>query len=488
MRTAHRGGEVSPTSDGPTIDSQFRDRQQYAASSDADSGTERGKPQSVTQFESVDLGGVTVHQSHPRGAFLWPIATANALGLSAAGPQSEERYSVAALELLAAKAVADISAFPNRGRSPSANRRLQGDAASSLGPMAAQLTVPSDIRFNPLNIAPASSVPSVNAATGAVNSQALSGLVASSAMAPANSSEQFQQFHALFLRAAGSPAVRAAQALAMITKAAAAGNSAMPDLRDRAALAWDVMPMVSAAYLVEQQSAQSQSATSDELTALQLNSIFENGGLGDVGNFDMVAPGSDRGVSAAPSSRQSRAQTPWFARMSGGVGQALGSLVKRESRSSSGDWSESWSGDAKRGESARSRTAESMTQVENIAAVRRPPTAAAEMVRTGTAARASEAELPSWFEAAARKMFGEQSALTDGISLADMTLIQSAPAQQIAASTVGETAASTPSSTSSASHNNAQQAFDVESIARDVYRAVLQIMDSVRARNGEPYL
>ena len=47
----------------------------------------------------------------PRGAFLWPAATTAALGLNAATPDGEMSMSVAALELLAAQAVAELGTF-----------------------------------------------------------------------------------------------------------------------------------------------------------------------------------------------------------------------------------------------------------------------------------------------------------------------------------------------------------------------------------------
>ena len=132
----------------------------------------------------------------------------------------------------------------------------------------------------------------------------------------------------------------------------------------------------------------------------------------------------------------------------------------------------------------------SSSSASGAGAVRRAPTAAAEMVRTG-ARRTGESEIPDWFEKAARKMFGEPSGtVADGLSMADLTLINSAAPQQVAASTRGETVApsAAPSVASATTEGGGGNKIDIERTARDVYRAVLQIMEAARARNGEPYL
>jgi hypothetical protein len=52
-----------------------------------------------------------VQKRTPRGAYLWPSATTAALGLMAPSPDSEQSMSVAALELLAAQAVAELGTY-----------------------------------------------------------------------------------------------------------------------------------------------------------------------------------------------------------------------------------------------------------------------------------------------------------------------------------------------------------------------------------------
>lgn len=129
-----------------------------------------------------------------------------------------------------------------------------------------------------------------------------------------------------------------------------------------------------------------------------------------------------------------------------------------------------------------------------VGALLRVPTASQEMVQTGRPSGrfgGGEVEIPTWFEAAARKMFeSQQSSMGGDISLAELTLISSAPSTQIAASTRGTPGASSPLGPGAAGHAEAKpgQKIDIEKIANEVYRQILAMMDAARARNGEPYL
>jgi hypothetical protein len=124
----------------------------------------------------------------------------------------------------------------------------------------------------------------------------------------------------------------------------------------------------------------------------------------------------------------------------------------------------------------------------------RVPTAAQEMVQTGRPSGrfgGGEVEIPTWFEAAARKMFESQSgSMGEGISMAELTLISSTPSNQIAASTRGTPGANTPVSSGAAGNAEPKpgQKVDIEKIANEIYRQILAMMDMARARNGEPYL
>jgi hypothetical protein len=125
-------------------------------------------------------------------------------------------------------------------------------------------------------------------------------------------------------------------------------------------------------------------------------------------------------------------------------------------------------------------------------AVLRAPTAAQELVQTGRPSGrfgGGEQELPAWFEQAARKMLEDRSSVSDGISLAELTLVQTAAPQQIAASSRhdgGHTQPVTPSP--GATVGAEKDKIDIEKLANDVYREILALMDIARARNGEPYL
>jgi hypothetical protein len=126
-----------------------------------------------------------------------------------------------------------------------------------------------------------------------------------------------------------------------------------------------------------------------------------------------------------------------------------------------------------------------------VGAVLRPPTAAQELVQTGRSSGrygGGEVEIPSWFESAARKMFdSQQSSVSEGISIAELTLIQNAPAHQIAASTRTAASPVAPSIGSSTDSKGGQKV-DIEKLANEIYRQILTMMDAARARNGEPYL
>jgi hypothetical protein len=80
--------------------------------------------------------------------------------------------------------------------------------------------------------------------------------------------------------------------------------------------------------------------------------------------------------------------------------------------------------------------------------------------------------------------------MSDGISLAELTLVSAAPSTQIAASSRGvQSAAPTvPQPSSPQTAAGATPQIDVEKVANEVYKQILVLMDSARFRNGEPYL
>jgi len=341
----------------------------------------------------------------PRGAFLWPSATTAALGLSAAAPDGEQSMSIAALELLAAQSVAELGTYTALGELDRGVRTLAGTGAAS----AAVAPHDEDV------------------------------LDSASALVPASRRDKFQALYvALSQTSSGrswSPAARAARALAL----AGRGEDTI-SARERATVAWDVLPMV-------------------------------------VGDEEPMSTG-DAAARTARQREQLRALDPVFvesrpglASLSARAGEALGSYV------SSG---------------AAPAAASSATREREVGAVLRAPTAAQELVQTGRpAARTGggEVEIPAWFEQAARKMFESKSGVASDITLAELTLVNAAPPTQVAASSrVGGGGPAPVAVSPTVAAGVEKEAIDIEKVANDVYREVLVLMDLARARNGEPYL
>ena len=152
----------------------------------------------------------------PRGAFLWPAATAGALGLRSAEAAGDTALSVAALELLAASAVAQLGTFaipPGEAA---------GDAAPARGGRAFAA---------PLDAAVESSLADADADA------------ATAAAEPA----QHARFQALYLALtqAGPARSAAGQAARAFALAGRGEGGASLSARERAALAWSVLPMIS---------------------------------------------------------------------------------------------------------------------------------------------------------------------------------------------------------------------------------------------------
>ena len=138
----------------------------------------------------------------------------------------------------------------------------------------------------------------------------------------------------------------------------------------------------------------------------------------------------------------------------------------------------------------------------------RAPTAAPPLIESGGgASRASQtamkqmiaaarkkqtsgdASVPSWFEKAARQMFEGGGNASDGISLAEMTLVASTPAHHIAAAakTASASPAAAPASPGGAENDEAAATPDVEAMAMEVYAEICRLMEVSRERNGEPW-
>jgi hypothetical protein len=440
----------------------------YAAADDSASTT-------PLQAANETVQEISPTTRQPRGAFLWPAATVAALGIKpeAITSDGQSRFSLAALEVLAAKAVAELGAYAKTAESgsvngPTAMRSATGISATGIN------VVDVSTRPDLVQVAQRSTLASVQTerAAGTLAAAGLSsaevselaeGGVATAVAEQMTSLPISQQysFRALYLRGVGSPSVRAAQALALVQRSGVLASNA--PLHERAQLAWDAMPMLNSSIAMQQDVGSLRSLSAGDTDSRVMTLLAD------------AAVASTMSIS----SRQPSLVALQHAIQSGTVSSSLAASAAPSLTSLIAPTRDDKTSDTKSSSSSNN----------NNGAVRRAPTAAPDMVRTGGSR--SESDIPDWFEKAARKMFGEQTnTAADGLSLADLTLINNAPSTQIAASTKGESvsASATPSSASSATAAAEGEKFDVERIARDVYRAVMQIMDAARARNGEPYL
>jgi trimeric autotransporter adhesin len=482
-----------------------------------------------------------VDRRMPRGAFLWPSATVAALGMNAAGSDGQSSISVAALELLAARAVAELGTYSVlseadaavRGDTtelarmselaaraelaPAADLAAHAAPASMIAGAAQPLARDADRQASPAvatgaDLATRTRQAAVLASPGrdASGTQAEPGeaevLGAAAAFVPPSRRSRFEALYiALSQSSAGrqwSPAARAARALAL----AGRGEDTPITARERAATAWDVLPVVyasdsaavgdAAAHdlgTAAGATAASAVGAGELLSSLVAPSAFDvggaasqpagvrgsaprgarrvagPGGLVDVGaGAGEVEPGGFDGFDATYVSG------PGLGRLSARAGEALGSYVTPVAPP------------------VAPQERERRSEPTGIGAALRAPTAAPEYVHTGRSGGrhgGGEVEIPPWFEDAARRMLAEQSGSGDGISLAELTLITSAPSNQIAASQrVQPSAAIQQAASSGPAAEKDTPKIDVERLANELYRDIMVLMDIARARNGEPYL
>jgi hypothetical protein len=411
-----------------------------------------------------------VERRAPRGAFLWPAGAAAALGLTAAGVDGQLSMSVATLELLAAQAVAELGWYAQPDRDVRGDQLgLGGDGQ---GALVGRSTGSADVAGSVAGSATGSSAGVDHRTNEGLRSSLVGSaaeLAESDVLASAEAlvpSTRRARFDALYLALSQStvgrgwsPAARAARALALAGRPEDGTLSA----RERAATAWDVLPVVFAGE-----------ARGDQDLGEAFGGTSSGGRLG--GATQPVA-GRTRGAAGQPLvsvGRDGGTATSGDASrgISSRAGEALGSYL-------------TVSDERPAAPTARSQPSTSSTVAS------RAPSAAQEIVRPGRPSNRSgggEVEIPAWFEQAARRMFDERSP-GEGISMAEMTLVTAAPAAQIAASTRGVPSASAPAAPS-AGHagQGGEQKVDIEKVANDVYRAILALMDATRARNGEPYL
>jgi hypothetical protein len=365
-----------------------------------------------------------VERRTPRGAFLWPAATTAAMGLNALQPDSEQSMSVVALELLAAQAVAELGTYAALGTITETERAALANVASR---------------------APAGATAAAPASGAEPTDEDV--LASAAAFVPASRRDKFQALYvALSQSPSGriaSPAARAARALAL----AGRGEDTIT-ARERASVAWDVLPVV----FGERDPAETAPLSTGDALARNERRRDEKRAMG------LLQVDARPGLSGLASR----------------AGEALSSYAAPTAVAELGG---SASGSSRRSDGA----------------VMRAPTAAQELVQTGRPAGqfgGGEVEIPPWFEQAARKMLAERTNLSGDISLAELTLVTAAAPQQIAASSksAGSSHAAAASSSAAGHGEGKAQQVDVDKLAEDVYREVLAMMDIARARNGEPYL
>jgi len=110
------------------------------------------------------------------------------------------------------------------------------------------------------------------------------------------------------------------------------------------------------------------------------------------------------------------------------------------------------------------------------------------------AAEPTQKEFEAWFQSAAKKYFGEAPSQS-GLSMAEMTLVTSAPRTQIAASTLeaarpvlqAQSAAPGPASGPGGSQDGMGQQPNIDKIAQDVYEEIVRMLAIARERSGDPW-
>lgn len=416
----------------------------------------------------------------PRGAFLWPRAATSALALQVADADTTYPYSLAALDLIAADAVAEAGAYPiefdqvlatplgapigattfeearagDRAEAappvpplvpPPGPEAAEGAASAARPPTAGvggepveEEEVPTLITGTDAEVArPAVRIPRLLSAAGGA--------------APGPVREQFQAIYlALSQSSVGrslSPTVRAARALALAERIRG-GRGTASSAQARAAAAWAVMPMVMSGfdstldpvYLAGGEPTVAESAAPDRVEATR---------AGPPDQLDLVAPHAGRSLQSvvAPAERSAAASSN--AAAASGAGYAAPASTPLVETGSAG----------------------------------------ATLARALQAARQDTSlEIPDWFEAAAKKVFAESGAEADGVSVAEMTLVQTAPSHQLAARREdGASVASVATRPSLSGGDGEQVSPDVDKLAREIYEEIRLMIDVARERSGDPW-
>ena len=414
-----------------------------------------------------ELAGIAPHRT-PRGSFLVPAASSRALGVTPAQAEQARPGIGAALDLVAAGQVAEVAA---QQRSAAGTPGGGFGFASGAGESAAGDLDLSD--------------PVVRARLAARRSEAAAlergATDAARAMLPPH---LWSVFDAVYLSLGEettasdvrplAPAARAARALSLASRAR--GPEDLPiSARARAAAAWAVLPIVLTGGASA--SASARGVARAAAGAVRGSSLPGTHVLVD-GPFAPQA--AERDVPHRPAATR--------------AGTALATLVapsffRADER-----------GDGYAPISAeRARAAMSTTYVETGSASRpapaprpAPPTSSPRPA-PAQAAAPSSAQLETWFKDAAKKYFGEAPSQS-GLTVAEMTLVASAPRAQIAASEMTASrptqnaAAAAPAAATNAPPGGAGATKpDIDKIAQDVYDQIVRMLSVARERNGDPW-
>ena len=444
-----------------------------------------------------------VERRAPRGAFLWPSATVAALGLNAASPDGLQSMPLAALELLAAQAVAEIGTYAALGEHPSSatggtygvgessssSDAVRGERGSAVLDSASGDRRASMTSMTMPNVGGGTAGPGINEPGEA------DVLSAATALIPASRRARFDALYvALSQSSTGrtwSPASRAARALAL----AGRGDDAPTSSYERAATAWDVLPVVYATDGMLHTSDSAPMSTGAAHTHALARAARAAGQpvVAPTGGARGSRPAGTPGV-AGMAGRAGAPMDfvepmiavdgrPGLGALSARAGEALGSYVSPAAYASSSPSYSSGSASASAGGAGSSASSYSQSPAA------RAPTAAQELVRTGRRSGrhgGGEVEIPAWFETAARKMLEDRSGNSDGISMAELTLVNSAPSSHVAASSRTASIATSTAQPQEKrkSKEDEESPIDVDKTANEVYRQILTMMDSARLRNG----
>ncbi|MBP6840997.1 MAG: hypothetical protein KA190_27115, partial [Kofleriaceae bacterium] len=436
-----------------------------------------GRPRMIGAAAQPHHGGdLTSTPARARGAVLWPPAAVAGLGLQATPPDGAGGLTVAALELQAARVVAELAMFavPSLDQARGLDRTAGSSVFEALHAGRAPGSV--TVRDRGAEAVLAAGGPEETVEPGSERAVALEqagtlppSVVIESAAAAAG--PRRARFEAVFAALAQSDLGRglstSAQAARALALAARDDDGPGMSPRERAALAWSVLPVVHALG----HTADGAPATGRETDRVAGAPDLVTGGRSTDGTgrgqprvqtpgLDLVGPDEEMGSSDL---------RPGLAGLSHRAGEALSSYVSTPAA-------------APVAPAAAPMTGSSPSPAP------RAPTAAPELIRTGRAGRhgGGEVEIPAWFEQAARRMMEQRGDAGEGISMAELTLVQAAPPAQVAASTRGPSSTSSATPSMSSTPARAGKA-DIERIAQDVYRQLLEMMEIARWRNsGEP--